>query len=157
MLNGSGAAYLTSGTPTTAYGDMLNSLTPSSADYTVSITCTPVTSTGSTAIFARASNAANTSYEVTMSAGAAAGVVLYKTVAGTSTPIGTSYGGPAIRPWNVGTAHTFSLQVNGTTITASVDGTARVTITDSAISAVGQSGFRVVGGTSITCTNFQVQ
>jgi hypothetical protein len=65
-LTGSGSAYLPTGGPTTAYGDMLNSLTPSSANYTVSLTCTPVTTTGSVAVFARASSGANTNYAFTV-------------------------------------------------------------------------------------------
>jgi hypothetical protein len=157
MLDGSGNAYLTSGTSTTAYGDMLNSLTPSSANYTVSITCSPVSSTGGTALFLRANNAAATYYVASINAGAAATVALYKGVSGTVTNIGTNYGGGALRPWNTGTAHTFIFQVSGTTLTAKVDSTTAVTVTDSAIAAAGQSGFRVTGGSSITCTNFNVQ
>jgi hypothetical protein len=156
-LTGSGSAYLPTGGPTTAYGDMLNSLTPSSANYTVSLTCTPVTTTGSVAVFARASSGANTNYAFTVGAGASATGALYRTVAGTATQIGSFYTGGALRPWNVGTPHTFALLVNGTTITASIDGTIVINVTDSGIATTGQTGMRIVGGNTVTCTNFTVQ
>jgi hypothetical protein len=136
-LNGAGLAYLASGT----YGAALDTLTPSSANYTVGGTfklTTTAVSTTQAVVFARASSGANTNYQFECAPFSSV-CQLYVAVAGTSTQLGTNYS----FTWGSLGAHVLALQVNGTTITGSIDGTSAISVTDSSISGAGKSGFRI--------------
>jgi hypothetical protein len=149
----SGLVTLNTGAGIT-YGDVLLGLTPSSADYTVAITCTQTVSTGNMALWARASSGANTNYIAYLSS--VENMVLAKDVAGVYTQfLETSITGtPPPFAWAVNGTHTIQLKVNGTAITMYIDGQAYAA-TDGAIAAAGQAGFRVTQG--MQCTNFTVQ
>ena len=129
-------------------GAYLAQFTPSSADYTVSGNCTPGPAGANCKIYGRANSSANTYYIAIFIGGT--GVQLYKSVAGTLTQIGSTYSGVTS-----GT-HLISLGMSGTTITAKVDGTTQITVTDSAISAAGNAGLGLSASSS-SVTLFTVQ
>lgn len=151
QLNGSLQAVLPSGTDAT-FGDSLDTLTPSSANYAVGITCTRVAGSPTMGVFARAASGANTNYIIQYPSAANA-FQLYSQVAGSAVLLGSSS-----MSWTNGTSHTMVLTVNGTTISATIDGTTTIgPFTNSAVTAAGQAGFRITGGSDATCTNFTVQ
>lgn len=152
LLDGYNNAIVTTGT-TSTFGDVLLSYTPGSADYVVSGAFKWVTSGGTplAAVFARAASGADTAYQfqcamVTHVCGT------YKHVAGVSTQLGSNVN----IGWQVGQTHFLQLKVQGTSIIAFVDGQQILSNTDSAISAVGQAGFRIVGGSGTSISNFNV-
>lgn len=148
----SGFATLTTGAGAT-FSDVLSSLTPSSADYTVSLTCTLTSSTanyGQVAIWARANSAANTNYLISSAPNNAANLQLAKDVTSTYTILNTH-----AFTWSNGATHTIALGVSGTAISMYIDGSLATSQTDSAVTATGQAGFRVTQG--IQCSNFTVQ
>lgn len=121
----------------------LNSSTPASADYEVEATVTVMATAYSCGVLARWDTTATTGYAAFIDGGGitAAGYLrLYKFVAGTATQIGT--------PYNIGTLtgpYRLRLRCSGTSISAWLDGTQRVTATDSSVSAVGKSGLSITG------------
>ena len=151
QLNGSSAAYQPSGTITT-YSGTLDSLTPSSANYTVGATFTISTGSGQVVLFGRANSAAATYYQFVCQQGGG-NCAIFATVSGSSTQVGSTY----VPSWSVGGTHTMSLTMNGTSISGAFDGTTVISGTNSGISAAGQAGFRVTGGSSAKATNFYVQ
>jgi hypothetical protein len=157
LLTGTNQAILAAGT-TVTYGDVLDSLTPATANYTASGVFTYVTASTNAlaAIFARATSGAATYYVWQCTVGVSnTACAVFRVVTGTATQIGVNYILPV---WPLGTSHIISLLVNGTTITASVDGIAGINITDpTGISTAGQAGFRITGGSSMEITNFTVQ
>ena len=138
----------------TQYGDALSSYTPTSADYCSSMTFTNTFSNvnNQAALWGRASSGANTNYFFGgIPHGASSTFQLFKVVAGSATQLGSNY----VFTWAGGASHTLKLCTIGTAITAYVDGVAQIgPITDSAISAVGQAGFRV--GTNVTATDVKI-
>jgi hypothetical protein len=152
-LNGSGSIYGT-GATLVSYGDLLNSLTPSSANYTTSITCTLNTVGGFVALFDRSSSGSNSGYYAVFSSQTGSPSAY---VNGFTLP-STALGSVNNETWNVGDTHTLALKVNSTTVTAYLDGSATsVTGTNSTYTTAGQTGFRISGNNSVTCTNFTVQ
>jgi hypothetical protein len=149
QLTGSSSVDIPSGSYATL-GDSLDTLTPSSANYTVGLTCTASVSTAAFGVFARAQSGSNTNYAFIYSSTSA--LQLYAQYSGTYTELANiSY------TWT-GT-HTMTLEVNGSTITAQVDNSniSGSPFTDTNVTAAGQAGFRVGGGSTGTCTNFYVQ
>lgn len=104
-------------------------LTPSSANYTASLTVNVGAGSAVGQVLGRASTSAYTCYDVVFIDGT--GVQLYKVISGTATQLGSTYSGIT-----TGT-HTIALNMNGTTISAVVDGTTQISVTDSSISAAG--------------------
>jgi hypothetical protein len=150
QLNGSGSAYQPSGT-TTTYSSGLDSLTPSSANYTVGGTFTIPTSGAQVVLFGRASSGANTNVQLECTQGS--GCAIYSTVAGTATQVGSTY----VYTWTTGTTHSLALAMSGTSYTATLDGTQIISGTNAGVSAAGQGGLRVSGGSSASVTNFFIQ
>lgn len=138
----------------------LNSATPSTADYEVEATVTVMATAYSCGVLARWDTTATTGYTAfidtnnTTGAGTGNKLVIGKHVAGTFTVIGT--------PYNIGTLtgpYRLRLRCSGTSISAWLDGTQRVSVTDSSISAVGKAGLRVTGTgntTSFRLSDFAV-
>jgi len=91
-------------------------------------------------VFARASSGANTNYIVQYPTSATA-FQLYSQVAGSFVLLGSFNS-----TWTNGTSHTMVLTVNGTTISATIDGATTIgPFTNSAVSGVGQAGLRLTG------------
>lgn len=157
LLTGTGQAIVAAGT-TATFGDVLDSLTPSSTDYTVSGSFTYLNATGTPllGLFSRASSGANTQYILQCNISAQV-CDMYRVVAGSVTQIG----GNVALSWTVGSNHTLALSITGTTnpvILATADGTTLFSATDTGgISTAGQAGFRITGGSSMQVTNFIVQ
>lgn len=138
----------------------LNSATPSTADYEVEATVTVMATAYSCRLLARWDTTATTGYTAfidtnnTTGAGTGNKLVIGKHVAGTFTVIGT--------PYTIGTLagpYRLRLRCSGTTISAWLDGTQRVSVTDSSISAVGKAGLGVTGTgntTSFRLSDFAV-
>lgn len=74
---------------------------------------------------------------------------LLKRVAGVETELGTAYIIPTLA---INTTYTLLFTVTGTALTLAIDGTDRITTTDSAISAAGQAGW-FEGGQQSTSGN----
>ncbi len=146
-LNGSGSETLAAAS---TFGDVLDTLTPSSADYVVGETFTLTSVSDSVAVFGRALSGSNTNYVFTLDA--AGNFNLYAQYSGTFTNLGTGNFGSVF-----GAPHTLKLSMIGTAIVASIDGTPQVTVTDSHVTAAGQAGSRITGGGTVTGTNFFVQ
>jgi len=148
-LNGSGFETLAAAA---TYGDVLDTLTPATADYTVGETFTLANTTDQVAIFGRASSVANTNY--VFGYGGAGTVFMYAIVAGAPTLlINQAF------TWTAGATHTLTLSMVGTTITCQIDGiTIDTPITDITISAKGQGGSRIYSilGGGATGTNFYI-
>lgn len=117
---------------------------PATADYDVESLIYFVTNTASAHfICGRMDTTANTFYGMRWNQGTTAWQ-LYKRIAGTFTQLGSDYT-DAVATGNTRTA---KLQLRGTTITAFIDGTSRISVTDSAITAAGRVGFRGNGALS---------
>lgn len=132
-LSGSNTAVLASG----SYAATLSTLTPSSANYKVSATfalTSSAVSTDQALVFARASSGSNTSY--------AFACAPYSGVCGLYGPSG-QIGSNYTFTWGALGSHVLSLQVSGTSITCSIDGSSVISQTDSSISAAGLAGFRI--------------
>ena len=112
------------------------SATPSSADYSVIAPFRVLSAAGKPGINARLNTAADTMYGVDWD-GATGTVRLYKIVAGVLTSLGTYS-----LTVTVGQTHWIRLSCVGTAIKVYVDGTERISATDSAISAAGKVGMR---------------
>lgn len=154
QLSGSNYAW-DIGASVTHNAAYLNSLAPSSANYTVGQTFTVVSNVSYGAqVFARASSGAATSY-LMICASSVAGCQLQKLVTGTDTNIGS----PSTYSftWANNAPHTMSLYANGTALTGYIDGVAVLTATDSSISAAGQSGFGETANSNVKASNFVVQ
>lgn len=148
VLTGAGAEKINGGG--NSFGDVLDTLTPTTADYTVSETFTLAASTDQTGIFGRANSAANTNYVFVY--GGTGFLDLYSQVAGTAVQLAQiSF------TWSPGATHTMSLKMVGSTISAMIDGSniSGSPVTNSAVTAKGQAGSRVYAGA--TGTNFNVQ
>ena len=150
-LNGSGQETLaTAG----AFGDVLDTFNPTSADYTVGETFTLANPTiDRCALFGRALTGANTNYTLDYNAD---GISLYSQVAGAAVLLA----GEAFT-WNNGETHTLTLSMVGTTISAKVDGVdiSGSPLTNSAVTAIGHGGSRIfsVAGGGATGTNFYIK
>jgi len=160
-LNGSNAAINAVGL-NTATGDAISSLTPSSANYTPSAVLTALVSSGADSGYPniRASNSANTNYQVTYNCSAAnvVTILLYKIVTGTATRLGTTYT-EATNSCAIGTANTLSITVGSTSQMVKLNGT---TVsgpqgTDSSITAAGQVVMKLAGDGTMGASNFYVQ
>jgi hypothetical protein len=127
---------------------IVNNKVPSSANYTVSGTFTVANNAAySVQVFGRIQGlAVNTAYYVICGTNVSNNIQIRKVVAGSDSMLVQT----AIS-WASGATHTISLQLNGTTLTAFVDGVSTITITDSAIGPAGLAGFGM--GTGSTTTN----
>lgn len=120
--------------------------TPASADYDVECVVRQVTTVGQNGPAGRIDTAANTMYVArVITLAAATNVDLLKIVAGTQTQI-TTY----IHGSSDGADITVRLSMRGTAIKVYVNGTERISVTDSDISAAGKAGVRGNTGTSVT-------
>lgn len=114
-----------------------SAVTPASADYDVTATITLVTANVAlTSVAGRISTSANTCYFARYQ-GASTRYEIFKTVAGSSTVIGTY----SVTESN-GDVRTLRLSMVGTSIRLYVDGVLRISATDSAITAAGKPGIR---------------
>ena len=133
-----------------SFGDVYDTLTPSSANYAVSETFTLANTTDQVGVFGRADPAANTNYVFIYDG--AGNVDLYAIVAGSASLLhGQAF------TWTAGATHTMKLGMTGTSISASIDGTpiSGSPFTDSSVAAAGKAGSRIYAGA--TGTNFNVQ
>jgi hypothetical protein len=101
-------------------------------------------------LFARASSGVNTNIVAQCFT---ANCFVYSVVAGVATQILPSYAGT----WAIGATHQMTLKVNGTAISLLLDGVTVVSGTNAGVSAIGQGGFRVMGGTLSKMSNFFIQ
>jgi len=112
--------------------------TPPTADYYVEARLRRMgTGSARVGVAGRMSTSANTFYFAHWSS-VATGWQLFKTVAGTSTQLGST----SSAAFNVGDEHTVRLTMDGSTIAMSVDGVELVSVTDTAITADGRAGVR---------------
>lgn len=126
--NGSNGVYTASGAPTAADYDV-------SADVYVAST-----TSAASGVIGRADATAATWYHARYN-GATGNWELYKYVSGTTTLLG-SYS----QTLTVGNSYNVKLSMRGTSLTVYVDGVARITTTDSAITAAGKAGMRTNNG-----------
>jgi hypothetical protein len=135
---------------TLGYGVRYASGTPASADY--SVTCVIEVPSGGTNSLrnsgpaGRVSTSVQTGYFFRLSA---SDWQLYKVVSGSFTSLGSwtdSISAPATR--------TAKLELSGSTITGYVDGTSRVSVTDTSITAAGKAGIWIDGDASSTSGAF---
>jgi hypothetical protein len=153
VLNGSGAV---SGNVSNQPSSYYNNLTPSSANYTVTGTCTSESS-GSTsticAIYGRLTTGSENGYMWQNQTGTCK---LFAIAGGAFNQIGSNVS----CAWGVGVGHAMGLSMNGTTITGLIDGVATAaTGTDSSATAAGKAGLRMgnsSGGTPLL-SQFSVQ
>lgn len=112
---------------------------PAAADYSVSSDVYCVTNLGSGGICGRINTAANTFY-ISRCDAAAAGYALYKAVSGTFTQLGST----SSATFSSSTTYQVKLKMVGSTIELfkAGEGTATISVTDTAITAAGKSGFR---------------
>ncbi len=146
-LNGSGKETVAAAS---TYGDVLDTLTPASADYTVGETFTLTNTTDQIGVFGRALSGSNTNYVCIYDG--LGNLDLFAQYSGTFSNLGT-----VAYTW--GTTHTMTLSMTGTAIVCSVDGTPQISVTDSHVTATGQAGSRIysVAGGGATGTSFFVQ
>lgn len=125
----------------------LHSWTPPSADYISEIGMVLLTDNDASVVaaMARMDPSALTFYMHRYDTQSGA-FQLFKAVAGTGTQLG---GNISISP-AVGQLYRVGISVRGTTITALLDGTPIITVTDSAISAAGKAGFRTQNAATAT-------
>jgi hypothetical protein len=143
-LNLDGSGHVEVGTNST---DALyyNTASPASADYDVTVTLTNIAGTTQfPAAAGRINTGADTYYRAQAQTDAGT-LYLYKTVAGTTTQLGSTVTGLSYTAGD-----TITLSMVGTTIVAKYNGTAKITVTDSAISAAGKAGLKAYGTTSGT-------
>jgi hypothetical protein len=134
----------------------LNSLTPASANYTVGAQFTSATTTCSARLYARANQSVKTDYFIYAGVTSEAlALGLFKQVAGVQTQIGTYY----IGTWASGTTYDITLTVGTNSQVVKVNGVvvAGPQGTDTAITAAGQAGIGLSGGSSMKAVNFYVQ
>lgn len=150
QLGGSNTAILASGGDST-FGDVLDTLTPATPNYTVSATYFISTGGPVIGVYARADSASNTNYIAQFSSGI---LQLYSQHGGSTVTLGT-----VGFSWPSGQTHTISLTVNGSTISAAIDGTGANLgpYTDTGVTAAGQAGLRITGGSNAILTDFFVQ
>ena len=139
-----------SGTATSAYW---HSGSPANADYSVSADLLMKEANGGVAsvgVIGRIDTAANTFYMARYSGNTDDAWQLYKFVAGTATLLGSSAAALTDE-----TSHNCLLRMVGTTIGLYVDGssTATVSVTDSAITAAGKAGIRMLANGTPDDTN----
>lgn len=108
---------------------------PPSADYSVEAVVRVVSDLGSAQVLGRVATGAQTYYAAVVSA-AGDSITLFKLVAGTATQLGLTYS-VAI---GAGTDWTIRLQMVGSSIKVFVNGTERISATDSDITAAGRVG-----------------
>jgi hypothetical protein len=125
-----------------------HSVTPASADYDVEADYVVQTlvSGNLVGLNGRFSTGTKNGYTLTLDT-TGTRVALYKNVSGTATVLATWTPSPAIT--NGQTLH-FKLEMRGTTINGYVDGTLRVTATDSSIASVGKAGLWMQGALTNT-------
>jgi hypothetical protein len=129
-----------------------SSLTPSSANYSVCATSSDAAGTGAE-IDLNGRYASGKAYDAQWYKGYNAISLAYIS-SGTSTTIGT----PQSFSWPSGSTHTFCLVMNGTTISATIDGNiTTATGTDSNISAAGNVAIRLSGTSVPTLRQVTVQ
>lgn len=129
---------------------LMSSEIPGSADYSVEIKIvrkTTITSDQPSAL-GRLDATANTYYMARVNP-VTGEVQLYKVVAGTPTAIGTPFTYGVLTADQV---YTLKLEMIGSTIRAYFEGVQRISVTDTAISAIGRAGvrFSFAGGTVVT-------
>lgn len=132
-----------------------HSATPPSADYPVQATiyAATVVSNGNAGVVGRASSSANTFYYGR--ANGTSGWQLYKRVAGVTTQLGSS----AAQTFSAGVSYSIKLLMTGSTIELYKlgEGTAAISVTDTAISAAGFAGVYFLAGTAPSdTTNFHI-
>lgn len=143
-LSGSGSIYQ----PSSQAGIMYVSTTPTSANYRVEADIIVRTLINSTSIgpLGRLSSSALTYYGARYTA--AGQVILFKSVAGTLTTLGTYD-----VTFPVGEIHKLAIVMNGDQISAEVDGVTRIgPVTDSSITDIGFVGTRIYGLNSTPTT-----
>jgi lysophospholipase L1-like esterase len=124
---------------TTSSGVYANGATPPSADYYVEAVLFKVSTVAAdnVGVAARMQSGATTLYFARWSE-TAAGWQLFKTVAGASTQLGSTSSGT----FAVSASHTLRLTCSGSTISASLDGSQIISVTDTDISTAGFAGVR---------------
>lgn len=159
QLDGAGNAVLPSGTLSTS-GFTLDTLTPSSANYTVGATFKDLNASSSCVfnVLARALSASATFYEAFYQNGS---IQLWAGYNSTSHQFANvSY------TWAVNATHTLTLSVTGSnpaTLAVAVDGVPisgspfTDTTTTTFLAGVGQGGFNVNGASCASATNFYIQ
>lgn len=159
ILNGFSSAVVASGQQGAGnYGDMLSTVIPASADYTVSMVFSQFGTVPGGGIipnggvFFRASNSAYTTYQLLSSiSGTLVQFILYSVVNGAATMLGQSN---ILAQYLLG-PHTLAISAKGTSILCTLDGNTFITATDGSITAAGQGGFRLAG--NLMGTNFSIQ
>lgn len=141
------------GTASTYVAD-LDSLTPSSANYTVGATETVLLASGQVGLGARGASGANTNYMCFYTD--SSGYAIYSEKAGVAVLM-AGPSGSQVR----GTAYNMTCTVSGTsttTVTLAINGSTVLTGTDSSspTTAAGQAAFRLSGASTASLTNFYV-
>jgi len=139
---------------TSSYVGAYSSLTPSSANYKVSVQGRQAFSTwgGQLGVYGRLDNTNKNAYACFFNTNI--GVQLFKYVAGTPVQLGST---AATGNWAVDSTHTLTVSMSGTTIGCQLDGATKVSVTDSSVTAAGKAGFRIQSGDYIFADNFTVQ
>lgn len=130
---------------TTGVSGAYASGSPASADYSVTATVRRITGAGEAGVLGRCSTSAATYYRATLSRIGADTLELYKFVAGSYTKLG-GYAASLADSTN----YTLVLDMVGTTIRVLLDGTQRISVTDSGISAAGKAGIYLYDGSDTT-------
>lgn len=151
QLSGSGSAVLPAGSDS-SFGDVLDTLTPLNANYTVSVTCKRVGGNPNPGLFARANNSGNNNYAVQFEPGGSVFHLYAQSTGGGS--VSLAFAGFT---WPVGASETMTLSTYNNQIYASIGNVVLGPISDSTWTAAGQAGLRMTGGSDVTCTNFTVQ
>lgn len=126
--------------------------TPASADYDVSadVYCVTFSARDEQAgVVGRCSTSADTTYRVVLKSWSADELRLHKVVAGVFTQLGSSYAVTLA----TSTAYGVKLTMSGSTIKAFLDGTERVSVTDTAITDAGRAGIQVGYASASTPSN----
>lgn len=140
VINTAGTALYS----TTTMGIYQNATANVAADYYVEAVFTALSiNADNVGVCIRADPAANIYYFVRWSASSWG---IFKTIAGVTTAIGNTFADT----WTAGQSKTIRLAIAGTTLTASVNGSAVMTGTDNAIAAAGEPGIRMVTVTTGT-------
>jgi lysophospholipase L1-like esterase len=137
--NGIKSGRMWSPTSTGVYRVAADSVGISSPNYYVEVVLTRVSvlAGDNVGIIGRAQTAANTLYFARYN-DTAGGWQLFKTVAGSSTQLGSTIADT----FSAGTEKTLRLTMNGTTISVQVGGATIISVTDSAIASAGRPGCR---------------
>lgn len=129
------------GTPS-ASGCYYYNQQPLSADYDISCTINTTSTISCGGIVGRCDPTASTFYTARWNAGF---IQLYKFVAGTSTLLGSGVS----QTMTSGQDYTLTLSMSGSTIRVLWDGVQKISVTDTAITAIGYPGIRANSGSTV--------